>query len=165
MIILSIDPGYERVGISVLEKNNGGKENLLYSECFKTSPKKSHAKRLDLIGKEIEKIIKKYSPKILAIEKLFFNENLKTAMFVAEARGVMLYIASSHNLEIYEYTPLQIKIAVTGYGRGTKKQIIEMVKKLIGVGKKVSQDDEFDAIAVGLTHFASHKMLELGKLP
>jgi crossover junction endodeoxyribonuclease RuvC len=157
MKILAIDPGYERLGIAVLEKIPKGKEILLYSECFKTSAKIPHHERLTLIGNKIKEVIKKFEPEALATEKLFFSKNQKTALFVAEARGVILYSASSLGLEVFEYTPASIKIAVTGYGRSEKKQIIDMVKKLIVVPAGKNSDDEFDAIAIGLTHFAIHK--------
>lgn len=157
MKIISIDPGYERLGIAVLEKNKGEKETLIFSECFKTSSKLPHHERLALIGNKIKEIIKKYKPEVLATEKLFFSGNQKTAMLVAEARGVILYTGSSLGLEIFEYTPNNVKIAITGYGRSEKRQIIEMVRKLIKVTSKTNSDDEFDAIAIGLTHFAIHR--------
>lgn len=158
MKILAIDPGYERLGIAVLEKTARQKEILLYSECFKTSAKIPHHERLTLIGNKIKEVIQKYSPEVMATEKLFFSKNQKTALLVAEARGVILYAASSSGLEIFEYTPVAIKIAVTGYGRSEKRQIMDMVKKLIVVPKGKSSDDEFDAIAIGLTHFAINKV-------
>ena len=172
MKIISIDPGYERLGIAVLEKlplgnasGTSGKEILIFSECFKTSSKLPHNERLTLIGNRIKEIIKKYKPKILATEKLFFSGNQKTAMLVAEARGVILYTGSSLGLEVFEYTPNSVKIAITGYGRSEKRQMIDMVKKLIVVKKfplgvasgKTNSDDEFDAIAIGLTHLAMHR--------
>ena len=154
MKILAIDPGYERLGIAVLEKIPKGKETLIYSECFKTSAKIPHHERLTYIGNKIKEVIKKYKPEALATEKLFFSKNQKTALLVAEARGVILYSASSLGLSVFEYRPSEIKIAITGYGRSEKRQIINMVKKLIVVNKKTDSDDEFDAIAIGLTHFA-----------
>lgn len=157
MRILSIDPGYERLGVAILEKNKGQKEMLVFSECFKTSAKLPHNERLALIGNRIKEIIKKYKPERMATEKLFFSGNQKTAMLVAEARGVILYSGSSSGLEIFEYTPNEVKIAITGYGRSEKKQMIDMVKKLIVVDSKKSSDDEFDAIAIGLTHFATER--------
>lgn len=157
MIILSIDPGYERLGIAVIEKIPRGKEVLVYSECFKTSAKLPHCERLTLIGNKIKEVVKKYKPEILATEKLFFSKNQKTALLVAEARGVILYSANSLGLPVFEYRPVEIKIAVTGYGRSEKNQIIDMVKKLIKVPNGKNSDDEFDAIAIGLTHFAISK--------
>lgn len=172
MKIISIDPGYERLGIAVLEKSSvppkrsegyktykasATREELIFSECFKTSSKLPHNERLALIGNRIEEVIKKYKPEQMVTEKLFFSGNQKTAMLVAEARGVILYIGSSLELSIFEYTPNEVKIAITGYGRSEKKQMIDMVKKLIVVYKKTNSDDEFDAIAIGLTHFAINR--------
>ena len=156
MRIIAIDPGYERVGIAVLEKGSG-KEELLFSECFKTLTTEKHEDRLRLIGEEIEKIIKEYKPEALAIETLFFKTNAKTAMKVSEARGVILYEAAKNNLKVAEFTPLQIKVAVTGYGKSDKEQVIFMVEKLIKITQPVKYDDEYDAIACGLTYFACHK--------
>jgi len=156
MRILSIDPGFERVGIAIIDKNKP-KDILVYSNCFKTSNKLPFEKRLREIGKEIERVIKEYTPKVLAIEKLYFTTNQKTAMGVSEARGVMVYIASKNELKIYEYTPPQIKIAVTGYGKASKEMVMSMVPKLIKVKNDVNSDDELDAIAIGLTCLACEK--------
>ncbi|MDP6387903.1 MAG: crossover junction endodeoxyribonuclease RuvC [Candidatus Pacebacteria bacterium] len=158
MTILSIDPGYERVGISILEKTNN-KEKLIYSDCFKTSAELPFLERLKKISDEVERIIKKYKPGVLAIEKLFFNTNQKTATRVSEVRGALLYIAKVNKMDVYEYTPLQIKVATTGNGHGDKKQVIAMVKNLIPIDKEIEHDDEFDAIAVGLTCIASERNL------
>ena len=157
MKIIAIDPGYERLGIAVLEKESREKETLVFSECFKTSSKLPHHERLSLIGNRIKEVIKKYKPEQLATEKLFFSGNQKTAMLVAEARGVILYSGSSQGLEVFEYTPNSVKIAITGYGGSQKRQMIDMVKKLIIVTSKTNSDDEFDAIGIGLTHFAIHR--------
>jgi crossover junction endodeoxyribonuclease RuvC len=155
MIILGIDPGYERVGIAVLEKNAGERrERVLYSNCFKTSAKLPLDERIFLIGKEIESVIEKWKPQKFAIEKLFFENNAKTAMGVSEARGAMIYIAKNAKLSVLEYTPLQIKNAVTGYGKATKDAVYTMVGKLVELPKEVRQDDEIDAIAIAITAFA-----------
>lgn len=157
--ILAIDPGYERVGIAVIEKasSNSGDEELIYSDCFKTSAKLPFLERLRLIGEEVERIIKKYKPTAFAIEKLFFNTNQKTATMVSEVRGAFIYIALKNKLKVFEYTPLQIKVAVCGDGHGDKEQVIAMVKNLIKIEKQIKYDDEYDAIAVGLTCFASER--------
>ncbi len=160
MRVISIDPGYERLGIAVLEKNPREKEKLLYSDCFRTSAKLSLEKRLLLIGKEIEELIEKYSPDALALENLFFNNNQKTALAVGAARGVILYEAAKGNLPVYEFTPPQIKVAVTGDGRGDKKQVTRMIQLLLGTTKKIKHDDEWDAIAVGLTFFACYRAIK-----
>lgn len=157
MRIIAIDPGYERLGIAILEKEKGVKEKVLFSECFKTSTKLSHAERLLLIGKEVEKIMHEHAPKALAIESLFFNTNQKTALLVAEARGIILFHAAVYSLPVFEYGPGQIKVAVTGYGKSDKTHIIAMVPKLVTLDKKIQYDDEYDAIAVGLTCFASER--------
>ncbi len=163
MKVIAIDPGYERMGVAVIEKIKG-KETLLFSECFKTSTKIPHEERLKLIGEEIENLIKKYKPECMTIETLFFKNNQKTAMKVSEARGVMLFVASVAGLEVKEFSPMAIKIAVTGYGNSDKEQVVFMVKKLIeipqhssGQVNKNKYDDEYDAIAVGLTFFATQK--------
>src|SRR3989344_1597168 len=110
--ILGIDPGFERLGIAILERKNG-KESVIFSECFKTSSKLDFSERLVLIGDEIRNIIKKYQPEVLAIETLFLTTNHKTVMRVAEARGVVIYEASRAGLKIFEASPPQIKIATT----------------------------------------------------
>lgn len=160
MRIIAIDPGYERLGIAVLEKKPREKETLLYSDCFKTDAKLPHAKRLGFIGAEIERVIGIYEPTALCLETLFFSNNQKTAITVAEARGVILYEAAKHELPVYEYGPGQIKVAVTGYGKSDKEQIISMIPRLVKIEKgaeNIVHDDEFDAIAVGLTCFATER--------
>lgn len=166
MKILGIDPGFERVGIAILapvaREQRGIKKHdseVLFSECFKTSAKLEFSKRLELIGLEIKKIIKKYRPDILAIETLFLNTNQKTVMRVAEARGVIIYESQKAGLKIFEASPPQIKIATTGYGRADKKQILKMVKLLVKFDKSKESDDELDAIAIALTGLAHLKQI------
>lgn len=154
MILVAIDPGYERLGIAVIEKKLKDKEKLLYSDCFQTDKKLHHHERLGLIGAEIAKVISEYKPEVLCLENLFFTSNQKTAISVAEARGVILYEASKNNLRVFEYGPGEIKVAVTGYGKSDKDQIIAMIPRLIKIGKNIKHDDEYDAIAVGLTCLA-----------
>lgn len=156
MKILAIDPGYEKMGVAILEKVSG-KEILVFSECFKTKRTDTVETRLCNLGKEVEVVIEKYQPDALAIEKLFFTDNQKTAMRVSEARGIIIYECMRSELIIKEYTPLEVKVAVTGYGRSDKSQVKFMVEKLLTVGKKIKEDDEYDAIALGLTYFAREK--------
>ena len=156
MIILGIDPGYERLGIAVLERNKG-KEEVLHSECFKTSAKLKFEERLFLIGQKIEEVIKKYRPDVLAIETLFSNTNQKTVMHVSEARGVVIYEAIKKDLKIFEASPPQIKMATTGYGKADKNQVIKMVKMLVKIDNTKKSDDELDAIAIAITAFAHIK--------
>ncbi len=154
MRILAIDPGFERIGIAIIEKTNKNKDMLIYSACFKTSAKILFHSRLTLIGNEVERVIKKYKPACLSIEKLYFTTNQKTVMGVSEARGVIIYSASRNGLDIFEYTPPQIKVAVTGYGKSTKEMVMSMVPRLIDLNNNVRGDDELDAIAIGLTCLA-----------
>lgn len=153
--VLGIDPGYERVGVALLEKREGEKEILLFSECIITKRTLLHHERLLMLGKRVEEIINKYNPETLSIEKLYFNENQKTALLVSEARGVILFIASQKKLFVREFTPLEIKVATTGYGRADKKQMRMMINRLIDIPKTIKHDDEYDAIAAGLTSIAS----------
>jgi crossover junction endodeoxyribonuclease RuvC len=158
MIIIGIDPGYERLGIAVLQKLKGEtKETVLYSECFKTPSKIPFKERLFLLGKEFEKVSDTYKPEILSIENLFFQNNQKTAMNVAEVRGMILYQAIVRGMEIGEFTPLQIKSAVAGHGNADKRQVAEMVCKLVKIEKEIKYDDEYDAIAIALTAFATQQ--------
>jgi len=159
MRVLAIDPGFERLGIAVLERDKKTrKEILVHSECFKTKPSLPFSERLSLLGSRVREVIGKFEPEALAIETLFFTANQKTAMKVSEARGVVIYEASLAGLKIHEYTPLQIKVAVTGYGKATKNQVNDMVGKLIAVPKKISSDDEMDSIACGITCLAHVKI-------
>lgn len=161
MRVLSIDPGYERLGIALIESENG-KEHLIYSDCITTSKKDEFADRLCQIGIDIENLIRKHAPQVMVLESLFFNTNQKTAMHIAEVRGMLLFIGKRNNMDIVHYTPLQVKTAVSGYGRGKKEDIIKIVKKLIMIEKNIVYDDEYDAVAIGLTYFAyNHNPLKM----
>ncbi len=154
MKIISIDPGYERLGIAIIEKVAGGKEIVIHSECFKTLAKDLHHVRLGQIHDHIDKIIAEFKPEALSIEKLFFNTNQKTATKVSEARGVIIGMCASRGLGVYEFTPLQIKVSVTGNGRSDKSQVVKMIPLLVKIDRPIKHDDEYDAIACGLTYFA-----------
>lgn len=157
MRVLGIDPGFERLGIAIINGERG-KEILIHSECFKTSAKLDFSDRLHLLCSQVEKVIEKYEPELFAIENLFIENNQKTAMRVAEVRGALIYIARRSNLKIVEYTPLQVKSAIVGFGRGSKNQVEMMVRQLIKIPKeKIALDDEFDAIAIALTASASYR--------
>lgn len=154
MKILGIDPGYDRVGIAIIDDGV-----LIHSECFSTSSKDNFHKRLKEVGQKINKIIEKFSPDVVALESLFITKNQKTAMHVAEARGVISYEACLKDIEIYEYSPPQIKVAITGHGGSDKAQIIKMIPLLLKIKAKKALDDEYDAIAVALTcqaHIGKH---------
>ena len=158
MRVLAIDPGYERVGVAIVESASP-KEQVLYSVCIQTHPKDAFPDRLTQAGREIERLLSLYSPDVVALEQLFFNTNQKTALRVAEARGAFLYIARSHGIITREYTPLQVKVAVLGYGHGSKKQVVAMVHRLVKLREAERLDDEYDAIAIGLTCLATEKNL------
>lgn len=161
MRIIGIDPGYDRLGIAIIDKPSKGKELLLYSECFKTSNKDSIYVRLHSIGQEIKRVIEEFKPDELAIENLFITKNQKTAMRVAEARGIIIYEAQKHSLVIKEYTPMEIKLAITGDGASDKLRVTKMVGLLIKIPAKMAEkkmfDDEYDAIAAALAHSAMHR--------
>lgn len=154
--IVGIDPGFDRIGVAILERD-GSRQNLIHSECITTSPKEAHDKRLLTLGTRIGEVIKEWGPTELAIETLFFNQNTSTALKVAEARGVIIFQAALARLEIFEYSPQAIKIAVTGYGKADKVAVETLVRKLIHLPSTKVLDDEIDAIAVGITHLATHK--------
>lgn len=154
MRIIAIDPGFERVGIAILEKTHG-KETVLHSECFKTSAKEAFEKRIFLVGEKVRGAIGRWKPETLSIEKLYLETNQKTAMRVAEARGVCVYEAARAGLRIVEFTPLEVKVAVAGYGKAGKRQVMDMVRRLVKISAHTSSDDELDAIAIGLTCFAT----------
>lgn len=157
--ILGIDPGYDRLGICILEKSSKTEGKILYSICLESDRKKEIFERIFLFNQELEKIIQDYKPSELAIEKLFFTTNQKTVMGVAEARGAIIYLVRSLGLTISEYTPLQVKIALTGYGKATKDQIYYMLQNIFKLQAKNTKnlDDEYDAIAVAYTHLVSSK--------
>ncbi len=157
MRIIAIDPGYERLGIAIVEKERASKETLVFSECFKTDKSLTQSERLGLVAAEVERVIAEFAPGALCLETLFFSGNQKTATKVAEVRGVLLSLAAKNGLKVYEYGPGQVKVAVTGYGKSDKKQVISMIPRLIRIEKDIEYDDEYDAIAVGLTCFATEK--------
>jgi len=148
--ILGIDPGYGRIGIAVIEKTNRG-EKLIHSECFETDSRLPHFKRLLALGQKIQETIGKYGPKKVAVETLLWSKNKKTALQVAEARGIILLEAARANIFVCEYNPNQVKLAITGYGKSDKKQVINMVEKLVKLAPRKRHDDEYDAIAIALT--------------
>lgn len=154
MRILAFDPGYERLGVAVLEKQNG-KDTLVFSDCIRTKAALTFPERLAELGSAAEALIKEWAPNGVALEEVFFEKNAKTAMQVAEVRGVLTYIAASRGLRIYQYTPGEVKIAVTGYGKSDKKAVAAMVSKLVRLPERKRLDDELDAIAVGITCLAS----------
>ncbi len=155
--ILGIDPGFDRLGVCILDKEET-KEILVFSTCITTSKKESFEKRLAVIGSELEAIILKYTPDELAIETLFFTNNQKTIITVAEVRGVCIYLAYKNGATLFEYSPPQIKLAIAGHGKASKEDVAIMVPKILKQTLLINTlDDEIDAIAVALTHSANRK--------
>lgn len=151
MIILGIDPGYAIVGYGIVEYKNNSFKTINYG-AVTTPAGTPFVNRLDKIYNDISNIIKRFNPQALSIEKLFFNTNTSTAIDVAQARGVILLAAQHANIPVYEYTPLQVKQAVTGYGRAEKRQVMELTKTLLGLSKVPKPDDTADALAMAICH-------------
>ena len=160
MIIIGIDPGYAIVGVGVVEYV-GNKFRTLEYNAITTPAGMNTVERLKKIYTEMTMYIDKYKPDAIAIEELFFNSNQKTAINVAQARGVLLVAAANKNVPISEYTPLQVKQSVTGYGRAEKKQIQQMVKMLLGLNAIPKPDDAADALAIAICHAHSSKMTKM----
>lgn len=155
--ILGVDPGFDRLGICILEKN-GTAESLLYSTCVVTNRQDVFGKRLETLGTKLVEVLKSYKPDELAIEKLFFAKNQTTALQVAEVRGIILYLSQLHGLSVFEYSPPQVKVAVAGHGKATKSDIALMIPRILKtVSRSGMLDDELDAIAIALTHSAHRK--------
>ena len=158
MIILGVDPGSVVVGYAIIDKQRGREPRLKVVDfgCIITDKFMTTGERLKKIHGEIEKIIKKYKPEIISVETLFFFKNLKTVMPVSQTRGVILLAAAQKKIPVFEFTPLQMKMAIAGYGRAEKKQVIAMIKKTVDVNsfdlKKNNRkkDDAFDAIGMAI---------------
>lgn len=150
--VLAIDPGYDRLGLAVFVD-----DCLVASECFTPKEKEFHT-RLVVLREKIHEYIDTYRPDALAIETLFFTKNQKTAMRVAEARGVILLSCAERGVPIFEYSPQDVKIAVTGVGNASKDAVARMVPRLIAMPHGKRHDDEFDAIALGYAHQAQRRL-------
>jgi len=157
MKVLGIDPGYDRMGVAIVEKQSG-KEVVLFSSCLISEKSDDFPDRLFQLGQDLEKVIKKWKPDALSMEKLFITKNQKTAMNVAETRGMIIYLAKKHSLSIDQYTPMEIKQTITGHGGADKKQVTQMIEKLVCLSKEKRLDDEYDAIGAALTHLACSKV-------
>ncbi|MCI5578474.1 MAG: crossover junction endodeoxyribonuclease RuvC [Oscillospiraceae bacterium] len=151
MRILGIDPGYAIIGWGVLDFDNVHFSVVKYG-AITTSPDTTFDKRLDEIYGDMNIVIDKFRPDCMSVEKLYFNSNITTGIDVAQARGVIILSAVQHNVKIYEYTPLQVKVAVTGYGRAEKHQVQEMTRNILGLKSIPKPDDTADALALAITH-------------
>lgn len=161
MIILGIDPGYAIVGYGVLSYD-GNKFKAIEYGAITTDASMKMEDRLKSIYDDLNTVIERTSPDFMAIEELFFNSNQKTAINVAQARGVLLLSALNHGVKIFEYTPLQVKQAVAGYGRADKNQVQQMVKLLLSLDKVPKPDDTADAIAIAICHGHSYNPRRMG---
>ncbi len=161
MIILGIDPGFAIVGWAVIENNGANVRPIAYGAI--TTPAHTDIEyRLSIIKKDLEEIIKKYKPDEMAVEELFFTNNITTGIAVAEARGVILCTAYENGVKVSEYTPLQVKQAVVGYGRAEKRQVISMVTSILKLPAPPKPDDTADAVAIAICH-AQCKGSAMGK--
>lgn len=151
MRIIGIDPGTGILGFGVIDIKKGGQPQMVDAGVIRTPVHEDDAVRLLTIYDELTEIVGQHKPQLMAVEKLFFNKNVTTAMTVSQARGVVLLIAMQHGLGIHEYTPMQIKLAITGYGKADKKQMQEMVKLILKLKSLPKPDDAADALAAALT--------------
>ena len=154
MIILGVDPGIATTGFGIIDKTKRGIKVIDYG-CIITTPDLCPGDRLKIINNELDKLIKKHKPEIMSVESLYFFKNLKTAMPVSQAKGVILLTAAKKKIPVYEFTPLQVKMAVVGYGRAEKKQVQKMIQALFNLEEKPKdknkrKDDATDALGVAL---------------
>lgn len=155
MTILGIDPGYAIVGFGILRAQRG-QARLVRCGAINTPAGVPMPRRLVQIQEDLETLIRTFSPDVMAIEELFFNTNVTTAIGVAQARGVILMTAAKLGVEIFEYSPSQVKQAVVGYGKAEKHQVMEMTRRLLGLAAVPKPDDAADAVAIALCHARSH---------
>ncbi|MBP9758027.1 MAG: crossover junction endodeoxyribonuclease RuvC [Candidatus Pacebacteria bacterium] len=153
MKVLAIDPGYGRCGMAIVERV-GIKDILLFSVCVETDAKTAFPDRLNQVVTQCEALLSSYMPDHMALEKLFFKANRTTAMKVAEVRGALIHAASRASVPVHEYSPAEVKSAAAGWGGADKKQVAAMLHALVKIEKPIKHDDEYDAIAIGVTHLA-----------
>ncbi|MCM1298322.1 MAG: crossover junction endodeoxyribonuclease RuvC [Firmicutes bacterium] len=161
MRIIGIDPGYAIVGFGIIEYDNGRFKTVDYG-AVTTRSGTDFNRRLEIIYADICQILDAYKPESLAIEKLYFQNNQKTAIDVAEARGVILLAAIQRNILIREYTPLEVKKSITGYGQAVKKQVQEMTKRILHLPAIPKPDDTADALAIAICHAHTDNSLLAG---
>jgi crossover junction endodeoxyribonuclease RuvC len=157
MIILGIDPGIATTGYGLVSYEGNYLKKIGFG-VIRTLPDQSTAQRLNKLYQELQTIILDYKPEVMAIEELFFNRNVRTALAVGQARGVGILAAATSGIEIAEYTPLQVKLAVVGYGRADKQQVQEMVRRLLCLSELPKPDDAADALAIAICHAHSYKL-------
>ena len=158
-IILGIDPGYGRTGWGVIEKTDQDVKYLA-AGCIETDPKSQFGDRLAVVYRQVCKLIKKFQPQALSVETLYFNKNAKTVILASQARGVIVLAGVENHLPVYDYTPLQVKQALVGYGRGEKQQVQSMLLYHLKITSLPKQDDACDALAVALSHAYTNQQLK-----
>ena len=163
MRILGIDPGYAIVGYGAVESGGGRYRPLAYGAIL-TQAEDPFERRLEIIYDDLTEILQRWKPQAAAIEKLYFHTNQKTVIEVAEARGVILLALKKAGLPFYEYTPLQVKTAVTGYGHAEKKQVMEMTRRLLRLRELPRPDDAADALAIAICHGQSSGAVSLKEM-
>jgi crossover junction endodeoxyribonuclease RuvC len=156
MRVIAVDPGYDRMGVAVMERD-GSTEHLLYSTCIETERSAPLPDRLAVLGERFDALLTEYQPELFGVETLFFNQNRTTAIAVAEARGIALFLARRHGCNIAEFGPQEVKVAVTGYGKSDKTAVFEMLNRLVRDIPASAHDDEYDAIAIAVTTLAHHR--------
>jgi crossover junction endodeoxyribonuclease RuvC len=155
MKVIAVDPGYDRIGVAVLEGTHQS-ANLIFSTCITTNRKESFPERLLVLGQAFKNLLEQHSPQAIALETLFFNKNVSTALDVAQARGTIVFLATTFGCQVYEFSPQAVKVAITGYGNSDKTAVTMMIKRLVVNPPENALDDEYDAIAVGVTCLAHH---------
>lgn len=155
MRVFAVDPGYDRMGVALLDAQRGRAPRLLFSETCRTDRRLPFPERLAHLTAAARVTMEKFSPEVFALERLYFSKNKKTALRVSEVRGALLALAQERGLRIEEYAPAEVKIALTGYGKSDKKGVSFMVGKFLSLSPGERLDDEYDAIAVGLACVAS----------
>ena len=163
MRILGIDPGYATIGFGLVESDRA-QLHMLHYGTITTPAGLPLSKRLLQISNDMEELIRQLKPDVLAVEELFFNTNITTGIAVAHGRGVILCAAEKCGIPLYEYTPSQVKLAVTGYGKAEKRQVMDMTRRLLKLPTIPKPDDAADAIAVALTHANSMHAKHLFKI-
>ncbi|MHB1419066.1 MAG: crossover junction endodeoxyribonuclease RuvC [Bacillota bacterium] len=160
MLVLGIDPGTAITGYGIVETRGHSLKTVAYGQIV-TSAGEPMPERLHIIYNDLTELIKIYSPEAMAVEKLFFNKNTRTALSVGQAVGVTMLAAACASIKVTEYTPLQVKQAVVGYGRAAKEQVQQMVKMLLGLEEIPRPDDIADALALAICHCHAHSLQDL----
>lgn len=155
MRVLGIDPGIATIGFGIIDSENS-KQTLVACGVIKTPSGHSLSSRLDQISADLTRLISEFNPDAMAVEELFFNTNITTGIAVAHGRGVILLAGYRAGVQIFEYTPLQVKQAVVGYGRAEKRQVIDMVRRMLNMSSPPNPDDAADALAIALCHARSY---------